>query len=152
MLQSAGDVLVNTACLQRPSLLLTCLHCPYSLPPYSSHTSIDMRYLSLLALVASSATALSIDRVSPGQNFLGSIEEERFLVEIEPGKTKWVVEEDKWEMRRVCSPLAYTHKANDFRMALISWTSRTHSTPTHTYYSQREPPSAIQNIPNITQR
>lgn len=29
--------------------------------------------------------------------------QETFLVETAPGETKWVTEEDKWEMRRVCS-------------------------------------------------
>lgn len=27
-----------------------------------------------------------------------------FLIETTPGKTKWVTEEEKWELRRVCLP------------------------------------------------
>lgn len=30
--------------------------------------------------------------------------DETFLVETAPGKTKWVTEEEKWEMRRVSIP------------------------------------------------
>jgi leucyl aminopeptidase len=29
--------------------------------------------------------------------------DEKYLVETAPGETKWVTEEDKWEMRRVSS-------------------------------------------------
>ena len=32
--------------------------------------------------------------------------EETFLIELSPGETKWVTEEEKWELRRVsCHPI-----------------------------------------------
>jgi len=30
---------------------------------------------------------------------------EKFLVELSPGETRWITEDEKWELRRVCMPL-----------------------------------------------
>jgi leucyl aminopeptidase len=31
------------------------------------------------------------------------VEPDRYLLELSPGETLWVTEEEKWELRRVCS-------------------------------------------------
>ncbi|KAK3678371.1 Leucine aminopeptidase 1 [Recurvomyces mirabilis] len=39
----------------------------------------------------------AVNQVASGQNPL--VQAERFLIELEPGSTQWVTEEDKWELR-----------------------------------------------------
>ena len=36
------------------------------------------------------------------QTVLGSNDQVLYLVELGPGQTKWIVEEEKWALRRVC--------------------------------------------------
>jgi leucyl aminopeptidase len=55
---------------------------------------------SLLAVCVPSIAARFVE-LSEGDNVVLQ-PEETFLVETAPGKTKWVTEDDKWEMRRVC--------------------------------------------------
>lgn len=56
--------------------------------------------LSFVALLASTATALSI--LQPNQAVLGEVAEaERFLIELGPGNTLWITEDEKWALRRV---------------------------------------------------
>lgn len=60
-----------------------------------------MQYATLLtATLAITATALSIAR--PDQTVLNdSSDVERYLVEFGPEDTRWVTEDEKWELRRV---------------------------------------------------
>lgn len=58
-----------------------------------------MLILSLLALSALVASTLSVPE--PQQVALGNHETERYLIEINPGETRWVTEDDKWALRRV---------------------------------------------------
>lgn len=65
---------------------------------------------SLVALLAPAVAARFIERTEGNNVQLypqGVYEEssEKFLVELAPGDTKWVTEEEKWELRRV-SPRA----------------------------------------------
>ena len=62
---------------------------------------------SLLALLLPAAASARF--VEPGElNPIAIIpdelaeEVEKFLVELAPGETKWVTEDEKWERRRVC--------------------------------------------------
>jgi bacterial leucyl aminopeptidase len=58
-----------------------------------------MKQFSILALAAS-ATALSIgSRLQADQSVLGG--QEQCLIELSPGETKWVAEDEKWELRKV---------------------------------------------------
>jgi bacterial leucyl aminopeptidase len=58
-----------------------------------------MKHLSVIALVAASAQALSIgNRIPSDQTAIGG--SERCLIELSPGETKWVDEEEKWKLRR----------------------------------------------------
>jgi bacterial leucyl aminopeptidase len=61
---------------------------------------------SLLAVsVLTAVEALSIG--SHGNGFIqqsgthNGVEEEKYLIELAPGKTAWIVEDEKWELRRV---------------------------------------------------
>ena len=56
------------------------------------------------ALAAIAATASAIAASEPKQAILGKDAElERFLIELGPGETRWITEDEKWELRRVCS-------------------------------------------------
>lgn len=58
-----------------------------------------------LLLAATWVTAISALTVAPrDQAILGhsSASEERYLIELGPGDTRWIVEEEKWALRRVC--------------------------------------------------
>ncbi|RDW80569.1 peptide hydrolase-3 [Coleophoma crateriformis] len=58
--------------------------------------------VSLLALSAAAVSARFIEeheRVHD-QITINDIDQERFLIELAPGKTQWVTEEEKWELRR----------------------------------------------------
>jgi leucyl aminopeptidase len=59
--------------------------------------------LSLLALSASLINARFIETHEKNQIVFNANEadDERFLIEFAPGKTQWVTEEEKWELRRV---------------------------------------------------
>lgn len=66
---------------------------------------------SLVALLAPAITARFIERTEGNNVQLypqGVYEEstEKFLVELAPGDTRWITEEEKWELRRVrlCVP------------------------------------------------
>jgi len=63
--------------------------------------------LSLLALSASAITARFVEHHENDQVVLNAeaADAEQFLIELAPGKTQWVTEEEKWELRRVCSSL-----------------------------------------------
>ncbi|CZS91334.1 related to aminopeptidase [Rhynchosporium graminicola] len=56
--------------------------------------------VSLLALSAASINARFVEKHETDQVVISSIEDERFLIETSPGKTQWVTEEEKWELRR----------------------------------------------------
>ena len=56
------------------------------------------------ALAAIAATASAIAASEPKQAILGNDAElERFLIELGPGETRWITDDEKWELRRVCS-------------------------------------------------
>ena len=60
-----------------------------------------MRITALaVSLLVSTAAARYI---VPTQQQPLSTPEELYLVETGPGQTKWVTEEQKWELRRVCT-------------------------------------------------
>lgn len=58
---------------------------------------------SLLALSALVAHGRFVEQHETDQVILDplSLEQETFLVELSPGETRWVTEEEKWELRRV---------------------------------------------------
>ncbi len=62
--------------------------------------------VSLLALSAAAVNARFVEKHETDQVVINAIEDERFLIELSPGKTQWVTEEEKWELRRV-RPLFY---------------------------------------------
>ncbi len=61
-----------------------------------------MRPHSLLTAFAAATTAGSVTS-KINQKVLGSYtESEKYLIELAPGQTRWVEEDDKWALRRVC--------------------------------------------------
>lgn len=64
---------------------------------------LAIKYPTLVATLAITfVTALAI--VSPEQAALrpSSESEDKYLIELGPGDRRWVVEGDKWDLRRVC--------------------------------------------------
>jgi len=66
--------------------------------------------MKLQALVAAgliaAATSLSIAR-GPDQAIIGNegADDDDYLIELAPGETRWIKEDEKWELRRVCISL-----------------------------------------------
>lgn len=58
--------------------------------------------VSLLALSAAAAHARFVEQHENDQVVLNAVDDEQYLIELTPGKTQWVTEEEKWELRRVC--------------------------------------------------
>lgn len=59
-------------------------------------------------------TAALVAAVYPPQVILGdsqanTAEPEKFLIELAPGETQWITEDDKWALRRVSIPLTVKH-------------------------------------------
>ncbi len=59
--------------------------------------------VSLLALSAAAVNARFVEQHETDQVVLNAVKDERYLIELSPGKTQWVTEEEKWELRRVNS-------------------------------------------------
>ena len=58
--------------------------------------------VSLFALSTAAVNARFIEEHETNQVILnGGVAEEQFLIELAPGKTRWVSEEEKWELRSV---------------------------------------------------
>lgn len=59
--------------------------------------------VSLLALSAAAVNGRFVEKHETDQVVLHSdvVDNEKYLVELAPGKTQWITEEDKWELRRV---------------------------------------------------
>lgn len=72
-----------------------------------------MRHHLLLAVIAAAATARAI--ASNDQEVLGSvIEAEKYLIELAPGETRWIEEDEKWALRRVCRTTLGASSWRDF--------------------------------------
>lgn len=57
--------------------------------------------LSVMALSVAAVNARFVELQETSQVVLNPSEPELFLVELAPGKTQWVTEDEKWELRRV---------------------------------------------------
>lgn len=60
-----------------------------------------------LAVLFASAVVAGLTRKTSDQLVLGhsSETEYQYLIELGPGDTKWIVEEEKWALKRVCTSL-----------------------------------------------
>jgi bacterial leucyl aminopeptidase len=56
--------------------------------------------VSLLALSTAAVNARFVEQHETNQVVLADVEEQLYLIELAPGKTQWVTEEEKWELRR----------------------------------------------------
>lgn len=62
-----------------------------------------MKYLPFVATLATTlVTALTIATPDQAALRLGPTSDGQYLIELSPGETRWVAEEEKWELRRVC--------------------------------------------------
>jgi leucyl aminopeptidase len=62
--------------------------------------------LSLLTLSAVAVNARFVEKHETNQVVLdAAVEGQQYLIELAPGKTQWVTEEEKWELRRVSQNL-----------------------------------------------
>lgn len=91
-----------------------------------------MRFGDILAtsLLAATAAARSVKAPRPEQLPVKQ-EEERFLVEFEHGRTKWITEEQKWEFKRV-SDYSFTMiigLSNEAHTHLPTWSYRIMGAP-----------------------
>jgi hypothetical protein len=60
--------------------------------------------LSVLALSAAAVNARFVEPFEQNQVVINAdAEPELYLIELAPGTTRWVTEEEKWELRRVCN-------------------------------------------------
>jgi leucyl aminopeptidase len=58
--------------------------------------------VSLFAFSAAAVNARFIEEHETNQVVLNThAEDKQYLIELAPGKTQWVTEEEKWELRRV---------------------------------------------------
>jgi leucyl aminopeptidase len=62
--------------------------------------------VSLLALSAAAVNARFVEQHETDQVVLADVKQELYLIELAPGKTQWVTEDEKWELRRVSRPQA----------------------------------------------
>ena len=72
-----------------------------------------MLVFSLLALSASVVSALSVGQ--PHQVSLSDQDAavlERYLIELNPGETRWVTEDGKWDLKRVRTSTPKLSRAN----------------------------------------
>lgn len=66
--------------------------------------------VSLFALSAATINARFIEEHETNQVLLNDYAtEERYLIELAPGETQWVTENEKWELRRVCERSSKVH-------------------------------------------
>lgn len=56
---------------------------------------------SLLAACLPAITARFVELAEVDSVILNPHSEDKFLIETAPGKTQWVTEEEKWDLRRV---------------------------------------------------
>ena len=85
-----------------------------------------MKYSSFLAAAFAAAVAARSVETSPQTVLEDGSKVERYLIELEPGETMWITEDQKWELRRVS-----TFESIDNSMLIrsrkesTSWTSPT---------------------------
>lgn len=85
---------------------------------------MKLAVLSVLALSISIANGRFVERHETNQVTLNNDDHQLYLIELEPGVTKLVTEEQKWELKRVWSVANIRLTVSDlrFRMAKTSWT------------------------------
>ena len=57
--------------------------------------------VSLFALSAAAVNARFVEKHETNQVVLADVTQQLYLIELAPGETQWVTEEEKWELRRV---------------------------------------------------
>lgn len=105
-LAGIGFNIREKAAANRSSQLMIVLIRTYHLDIHSDYHSchIFIMKLSVLATIAAAAASAVSASNSAGEH-LGQdvLAQAKFLIELSPGETRWVTEEDKWELKRVRS-------------------------------------------------
>jgi hypothetical protein len=92
------------------------LHCYPSIPPYLFKMKSSMLSSLLLPLAVSARFVMpqELDQVSLTVDTLvegnAASSPEKFLIELQPGETRWVTEDQKWELRRVSLHTVIDHR------------------------------------------
>lgn len=78
-----------------------------------------------ISLALAALAAVAVSSFIPGnEQEVFDAEEARYLIELAPGETRWIVEEEKWVLRRVRQAM---RQAGDilrhYRKEPTSWTS-----------------------------
>lgn len=72
-----------------------------------------MKIIPILLTTAAAASALSL--LEPNQAVLGDDAQlEQFLIELGPGDTRWISEDEKWSLRRVRPTLIRSKNTANF--------------------------------------
>ena len=80
-----------------------------------------MKYATILAALATTATALTILKPEHEQAvFATTAEEERSLIEFGPGETRWVTDDDKWALKRVSLQILQRRDSSSYLVWLMS--------------------------------
>ena len=58
--------------------------------------------LCMLAIVGFSTAAATFSILKHDQLVLGNNDRDLYLIELGPGYTRWIAEDEKWALRRVC--------------------------------------------------
>lgn len=68
-----------------------------------------MIYLPFIVATLATTFVTALTIASPDQAALRPISEseDKYLIELGPGVTRWVVEEEKWELKRVCISFSF---------------------------------------------
>lgn len=109
---------------------------PSSFQPASS---ANMKSTTLLLPLYTAALAAAVSQPKDAQVILQDpqltiVEPDEYLIELSPGETRWVTEDEKWELRKVCCRL--WHDRQKSRLTIGSKTS-TSSTSRTTRSSAR---------------
>ena len=65
-------------------------------------SAIEMKFCSL-AVIGLSTTVVALSTSKPDQTILGNDDQDLYLVELSPGERRWIAEDEKWALRRVCN-------------------------------------------------
>merc|ERR1712225_132392 len=99
------------------------------LPQRLINNIMKLTNVSLLVLSAAAVNARFVEKHETDQVVINAVEDERFLIELSPGKTSWVTEEEKWELRRNGQNFMDITTTQDLGSNLKSTTKKTPTFP-----------------------
>ncbi len=140
---------LQPAPLQRPSPFPRKHHTPS--PPPSPQPTMKVSNASLLALLLPAVSARFVEAGEPDAAVLYPDglpkvpkDTQKYHIELSPGKTKWITEDEKWELRRVRPPpasplLSHFLIANNTDLRTASASSTSPTTQNSARFARRPP-------------